>query len=175
MTRHPQCLVADPPWKFTDALPGKRRGAVKHYACLSLAEIMAFELPRMAADSLLFLWRVAAMQEEALQVARAWGFAPKAEIVWEKETDSGKQAFGMGHYVRNSHESALICTRGSPKILSHSIRSSFRAPIGRHSAKPERFYDLVEQMIGGPYVELFARRQRAGWTCYGNELSEAAE
>lgn len=36
-------------------------------------------------------------------------------------------------------------------------------PRGEHSAKPEAFFDLVEQVSPGPYAELFARRARFGW------------
>jgi N6-adenosine-specific RNA methylase IME4 len=41
-----------------------------------------------------------------------------------------------------------------------------------HSAKPEAFYDLVESVSPGPYLELFARRQRLGWDTWGNEALE---
>lgn len=43
------------------------------------------------------------------------------------------------------------------------------APRGRHSEKPELFMDLIESMSPGPYLELFARRQRLGWDSWGNE------
>ena len=62
-------------------------------------------------DCLLLLWRVAAMQQEALDVARAWGFTVKTELVWEKLTKTGKPHFGMGHYLRGSHEVCLLATR----------------------------------------------------------------
>jgi N6-adenosine-specific RNA methylase IME4 len=42
-------------------------------------------------------------------------------------------------------------------------------PRGKHSAKPEAFLDLVEQMSPGPYLEMFARRNRLGWDTWGNE------
>jgi len=45
----------------------------------------------------------------------------------------------------------------------------FTWPRGSHSAKPEAFLDLVEQVSPGPYLELFARRQRLGWDTWGNE------
>ena len=41
-----------------------------------------------------------------------------------------------------------------------------------HSSKPEAFLDLVEQVSPGPYLELFARRQRLGWDTWGNEALE---
>lgn len=39
-----------------------------------------------------------------------------------------------------------------------------------HSRKPEDVQDRIEQLFDGPYVELFARRQRSGWLCLGNEI-----
>jgi N6-adenosine-specific RNA methylase IME4 len=38
-----------------------------------------------------------------------------------------------------------------------------------HSAKPDGFLDVVEQVSPGPYLELFARRARFGWDYYGDE------
>ena len=108
--------------------------------------------------------------EEAYRVVRAWGFVPKSEIVWEKLTSSGKPWFGMGRYVRASHETCIVAVRGRVQPLVRNIRSRFSAPGGRHSEKPEVFYDLVERLAPGPYVELFARRQRPGWTCLGDEI-----
>ena len=170
-------LAADPPWLFGDALPGAGRGASKHYPCMPIKDIMAFPLPPLDKDCILFMWRVAAMQQEALDVVKAWGFTLKSEIVWEKLTGGGvqgiaKEAFGMGHYVRMNHEVCLIAVRGKPVIRSHSERSMFMAPMGRHSAKPDEFYEKVEALCAGPYAELFARQHRPGWTCYGNELPE---
>ena len=171
-------IVADPPWKFGDSLPGKTRGAAKQYSVLPLKEIETFlaERPaiRIADDALLFLWRVSAMVPEAYAVARAWGFEPKAEIVWRKLERSGVVHFGMGRTVRNSHESCLIARRGKAIVRDHSVRSIFDAPIGAHSEKPEAFFRMVERLAPGPYLELFARRARPGWTCLGDELGAAA-
>lgn len=165
------CLVADPPWQFGDKLPGPGRGAAKHYQTLSVAELCAFDLPALANDAYLFLWRVSAMQAEALDVIRAWGFTLKTEFVWCKRTATGKRWFGMGRTLRAEHETCLVATRGKPKVLNRSTRSTFEAavPDGRHSAKPEEFFDLIESLVPGPYVELFARRVRPGWTCLGND------
>ena len=78
------CITADPPWKMGDKLPGKKRGAAKNYRVLTVSEIMRFPLPPIADDAILFLWRLSAMPQEALDVVKAWGFVPKSEIVWEK-------------------------------------------------------------------------------------------
>ena len=181
-------VVADPPWSFGDKLPGKTRGAERNYKVMSQEEIEAYQLPAIAPDALLFLWRVASQVEEACAVTRAWGFTPKSEIVWVKTSSLDSQVeylagrmpklhFGMGRYVRMSHENCIIAARGKALSIveSHSVRSVFFAPVGRHSEKPEEFYQLVEEMAPNarPRLELFARRHREGWTCLGDELDEA--
>lgn len=176
-------LIADPPWHFGDALPGKTRGASKQYRTLSLREIVSFldttsldheresSIRRLlASDCRLFLWRVASMQEEALEVVSSWGFVLKTELVWVKRTATGKPWFGMGRTLRATHETCLVATRGKPEVLSKSVRSVFDAPYCGHSVKPETFYKLVEELSPGPYLELFARKRREGWMQHGNEL-----
>ena len=172
-------LCADPPWRFdlgTSTKPSKFRGTVdQHYQAMTLADIKAFEIPTILKDSTLILWRVAALLQDALDVAKAWNFVPKAEIVWRKQTKLGNRHFGMGRQVRMEHETALICARGrGAPVKNKSIRSVFDAPVGRHSEKPEIFYtEIVEQLYDGPYCELFARRPRPGWLCLGDELAVA--
>ena len=48
----------------------------------------------------------------------------------------------------------------------------FRWPRGAHSAKPEAFLDLVESVSPAPRLELFARRQRLGWSTWGDQALE---
>lgn len=171
------CIVADPPWKPGDSLSGKKRGAAKNYRCLTVAEIMRFPLPAIADNAILFLWRLSSMPQEALDVVKAWGFVPKSEIVWEKLTKTGKPWFGMGRYVRAAHETCIVATRGRFKVARRSVRSRFAAkvPTGPdgmylHSAKPEEFFALVEQLVAGQKIEMFARRRRPGWCARGDEL-----
>lgn len=59
--------------------------------------------------------------------------------------------------------------------LRRSDTRWFTWPRGKHSQKPEHFYDLVEQVSPGPYVELFARRHRLGWDVWGNESANTAQ
>jgi len=149
---------------------------------MTTKEICEFPLPPLTEDATLFLWRVSAMQQEALDVVKAWGFTPKAEVVWLKKTTHGNRWFGMGRIVRAEHEICLVATRGRPETLSHSVRSTFvtnwsglSATVGAHSQKPEEFYQIVEELRRGPYCELFARRQREGWTCLGDQVENCLE
>lgn len=169
-------IVADPPWKFSDRLPGKTRGAARNYSCLSVEDICRFPLPSLVGDCALFLWRAASMPQAALDVVRMWGFTPKTELIWLKKTSTGQRWFGLGRTLRAEHETCIVATRGRPQVLNHSTRSTFvtdveglSAQVGRHSEKPQAFYNIVESLFDGPRVELFARRQRHGWTCLGDE------
>lgn len=175
----PVVLVADPPWKFNDPLPGKKRGASKHYACLTLEELKLYPLPPQviaAPDAVLFMWRVASMQEEALALMRAWGFRQYGEIVWQKLTKRGRKHFGMGHIVRNSHETCLVAVRGDRiRPAVRNVRSTFDGRTGSHSEKPAEFYRLVERLYPQAHrYEIFARRPRPGWAQYGNEFGKFA-
>lgn len=167
-------LVADPAWLFDDSLPGGGRGASKHYRCLTLPELMRFPLPPLADDCLLVLWRVGGKQLDALKVAEAWGFGqPYGDLVWVKtkcgHVPTKSVRMGMGRMQRNAHEIAITCKRGKPKRAAADVLSVFFAPRGRHSEKPDRFYEVVESLMPGPYHELFARRTRPGWRCEGDE------
>lgn len=184
-------IVADCPWKFGDKLPGTKRGAERNYRVLTVDELCAYEIPMgdtlwsvancpgIMPSAILCFWRVASMQEEALRVMRAWGFTCKSEIVWRKRTKNGKRHFGMGRYVRMEHEVCLIGARGAALSLVQrkNVRSTFAAPMpldaeGRviHSAKPDRFFQIVERLFAGPRLELFARKRREGWIQYGDQL-----
>jgi N6-adenosine-specific RNA methylase IME4 len=170
--RQHRVLVADPPWWFKDKLPGKGRGAEKHYDVMTADAICAFDLPRLHEDCWLFLWRPATHTQEALNVARAWGFrAPPGELIWRKVAKDGQRLrIGMGRGFRNVHETCLVFKRGRPTRLSAGLPSMFDAQRAEHSAKPDRFYEIVDEFAPGPVVELFARRLWSGWTCLGNEM-----
>jgi N6-adenosine-specific RNA methylase IME4 len=173
--RRARVLAADPPWRFRDALPGPGRGAAKHYGTLSVPELCAFPLPPMLPDAACFLWFCASMAPESLEVLRAWNFRPVQLITWCKVTKDGRPRIGMGHYCRNASESCWLAVRGklAGHIRDHSIPDYFHAERGAHSAKPDEFYRLAERLLPAPRVELFARRKRRGWRCYGDELDAA--
>ncbi|TSA41466.1 MAG: hypothetical protein D4R57_00535 [Verrucomicrobiales bacterium] len=73
-------------------------------------------------------------------------------------------------------EFVVVGRRGSPpRATGGSPPSWFNWPRGKHSEKPEAFQDMVEQVSVGPYLELFARRQRLGWATWGNEALNHVE
>ena len=173
-------LVSDPPWNYRDRVgPGLgfgadrirgRRGAAGYYPVMSVDEIAALGTDgeiagyRMSENAHLYLWTTNAFMEEAHRVARAWGFIPRTVLTWRKPQ------MGMGHYFRNTTEHVVFAVRGSLPIKVKNQRTDFTAPRGRHSEKPEAFFEIVERCSPGPYLELFARKRRPNWTSWGNEV-----
>lgn len=155
-------IVADPPWQYDNR--GTRNAAAKHYPTMTVGELC--ELPVAAHaddDAHLYLWTTNAFLRESFDVLEAWGFTYKAHLVWVKPQ------MGMGNYFRISHEHVLFGVRGKLATQTKNTLSWFSADRGRHSAKPESFYDLVESSSPGPYMEMFARTRRMGWSVWGNE------
>lgn len=175
------CVVADPPWSFSDKgsriAPERAPGGT--YETMRPADILALPVREIVApDALLFLWTTSAhlLDGTATAVARAWGFEPKTTMVWVKRSDETQRLqIGMGHYTRASHELVVIARRGKAKVLRHDVPSVFYAPRTKHSAKPEELQGIVQHLAGGERLELFARRHRAGWTCWGDQLPALTE
>lgn len=154
-------IVADPPWRYANA--ATKADARKHYSTMSLAEICALPVADLATDSAhLWLWGTNALMEEAHRVVRAWGFRPLTILTWCKPRP------GVGHYLRNNTEHCILASRGKPLVPAEKPLSTwYEWTATAHSAKPPAFYDLVEQVSPGPFVDLFCRRPRFGWDTWG--------
>ncbi|MBR0682344.1 S-adenosylmethionine-binding protein [Roseomonas eburnea] len=172
-------VLADPPWRFTNRTgkmaPEHRR--LSRYGTMDLPEIM--ELPVqsvLAATAHLYLWVPNALLPEGLQVMRAWGFDYKSNIVWHKiRKDGGSDGRGVGFYFRNVTELVLFGVRGRNARTEAPGRRQVNLLATRkreHSRKPDEFYDIVESCSRGPYLELFARGTRPGWTGWGNQAED---
>lgn len=48
-------------------------------------------------------------------------------------------------------------------------------PRRQHSRKPVCVYDRIERLVEGPYLELFSRTTREGWTVWGNQVGKFSE
>lgn len=161
-------IVADPPWEPSLGATWKtsktdKARPQKHYDVMTVAELSALAVPA-SKQSHLWLWVLNQHVDWGYQVARAWGFEPQQMVTW------GKPGLGTGAFQCNS-ESVLICRKGSRhgNPFSPSGGTWFNWPRGRHSEKPGAFYDLVERVSPGPYLEMFARTSRLGWSNWGNE------
>ncbi len=171
-------IVADPPWRFTNRTgkmaPEHKR--LSRYSTMTLQEIMELPVAQLALPtSHLYLWVPNALVIEGLEVMKRWGFTYKTNIVWHKvRKDGGPDGRGVGFYFRNVTELVLFGTRGSrrTKTPGRTQVNIIRSRKREHSRKPEELYDIVESCSYGPYLELFARHLRPGWTQWGDELPQ---
>jgi N6-adenosine-specific RNA methylase IME4 len=174
------CVLADPPWQFENwSEAGEVKNACQQYPCATTADICAIAgkvgLDFVTAPACgLVMWATAPMLPDALQVMRAWGFEFKTAGAWAKRTRHGKAAFGTGYWLRSAAEFWLIGTRGDPSPGARNVRNLIDAPIREHSRKPDDIYAVCEALFDGPYLELFARQTRPGWTAWGNETAKFA-
>ncbi len=167
------CILADPPWAFrTYSGDGVPTQAADPYATMNATALQALPVAEAAApDAALFMWVVDSNLPEALALSESWGFAFKTcAFVWVKSKPGGWPHVGMGYWTRKQTEQCWLFTRGSPKRLSKGVEQIIHCPRGAHSAKPEIQYERIEALVGGPYLELFARNTRAGWSAWGNQV-----
>ncbi len=174
-----KCVSADPPW------PGPvgdwrskpltvrahslekfgRKAPTNVYPLMSLEEIAAVA-PVTASLAHLWLWCLPQHVDWWYATARAWGFAPVHLIAW------AKPGFGTGGFQANT-EYILLARKGGPtgNPFGRMPGTHYSWPrTNRHSAKPKEFYQLVESVSPGPYLEMFARQPRDGWDVWGNEV-----
>ena len=173
-------ILADPPWRFTNKsgkiAPEHRR--LTRYGTMRLDEILALPVEQLAAPTAhLYLWCPNALLPEGLAVMKAWGFTYKSNLVWHKvRKDGGSDGRGVGFYFRNVTELILFGVRGkNARTLAPGRRQvNLLATRKReHSRKPDELYGLIEACSPGPYLELFARGARNGWTSWGHQASES--
>lgn len=163
-------IVADPPWRLHSA-GATKADARKHYATMALEDICALPVAAIAeSDAHLWLWAINSLLEDAYRVMRAWDFSPLTVVTWCKPGP------GVGHYLRNNTEHCILGSRGKPLVPEIKPLSTwFVWPRQPHSQKPDAFYDLVQSVSPGPYVEVFARRHRFFWDVWGDESANTAQ
>lgn len=169
-------VMADPPWRFTNrtgkVAPEHRRLA--RYETLSLDDICALPVADYMNDAAhCYLWVPNALLPEGLAVLRSWGFQYKSNIIWHKiRKDGQSDGRGVGFYFRNVTEILLFGVRGkNARTLAPARRqvNLFGTRKREHSRKPDEQYGIIEQCSPGPFLELFGRGVREGWTVWGNQ------
>lgn len=172
-----RAIYADPAWNFqTYSEKGAGKSPSRHYKCMSLAEIKALPVGHLASrHCVLFLWVTDPMVEEGIKVMAAWGFKYKTiAFTWVKQApvNHEKWHMGTGYWTRANPEMCLLGVVGEPERLDRGVRQLVISPVRQHSRKPEEIIPAIERLVKGPYVELFARHPRPGWSCWGDELDK---
>ena len=176
-------VLADPPWSYRNAgVEGAAEAVYKTTDTDALCDLPVREI--MKDDAVLVMWATWPCLTDAFQLIEAWGCEYVTGLPWIKTYESpfvdlfgahvlGTPCFGTGFWIRGCTEPILICRRGSPRIPDTSMLGLISERFA-HSRKPENIHHYCEQM-DGPYLELFARRARAGWDVWGNEAPNGVQ
>lgn len=179
-------VYADPPWQFSNRT-GKiapENKKLSRYGTMTLYDILSMPVSEITTDNAhLYLWVPNALLQEGLRVMNAWGFTYKTNLVWEKVRNDGKpDGRGVGFYFRNVTELLLFGVKTKKKSETFRTLQPGRSQVNllrskkrEHSRKPDEFVDLIERCSPGPFIELFARGTREGWTSWGNQASDDYE
>lgn len=186
-------VLADPPWPSKSS---SKRDSFAHrmrprYQTMKAIDIAALPVDRLAAkDAVLVLWSTWMHLPLALHVMGAWGFDYATGMPWLKviklrdecveyrdncvQKLEAAPIYGPGPWFQHCTELVLIGRRGHPFGALGNPRPARKgiviAPRGEHSTKPEEVQAWVDAKLPGPRLELFARKERKGWTQWGDEL-----
>ena len=172
-------VLADPPWRFLNRTgkiaPEHRR--LSRYGTMPTEQICELPIREMVQETAhLYLWVPNALLPDGLRVMNAWGFSYKSNIIWHKvRKDGGSDGRGVGFYFRNVTEMLLFGVRGKNARTEAPGRRQVNLIASRkqeHSRKPEEQYELVESCSKGPFLELFARGTRKGWSYWGDQADD---
>lgn len=174
-------VLADPPWRFQNRTgkiaPEHKR--LSRYLTLELQDIKSLPVEAVCdTKAHLYLWVPNALLPEGLEVMKAWGFEYKGNIIWEKVRKDGQpDGRGVGFYFRNVTEMLLFGIKGKEgnRTLppARSQVNIVRAMKREHSKKPDEIYPIIERCSRGPFLELFARGCREGWTVWGDQADSS--
>lgn len=174
-------ILADPPWLYYGD-PNKDQAAGKHYQCMSLEDLSALPVRKIAAPaSVLYMWTTGPKLEDSIALIRAWGFNFRTVAhIWVKTSKSGNIIHGQGvrpSFVKQNAEYIIVgSTEKKGRTLPLESESIPQVVLeGRpgniHSKKPDVFRDLVVETYGDiKRVELFCRFPAEGWDAWGNEI-----
>jgi len=170
-------IYADPAWKYNSRANHKTRfrgGACGHYDLMSMEEIKALPIKKIADDNcVLFMWCTFPYLNEQIKLFEHWGFKYKTlGFSWIKtNSKNGKPFFGVGYYAKSNCEICLMGIKGKMKPISNKVSSVIIAPRREHSKKPDEVRERIVELFGNiPRIELFAREKIDGWYSWGNEI-----
>jgi N6-adenosine-specific RNA methylase IME4 len=182
-----RAILADFPWLTAMRSPkGEKKAPQARYRCMTMEECRAFPVDTLAAENcVLFLWSTAPLLDQQIQCLAHWGFRYATAEAWFKGSrasegepgdESWKANFGPGYIRRGCVEFILIGVKGEPTWLPgrRSLRNALFDAAREHSRKPDCQYERAEQTTIGPYLELFSRTSRPGWTHFGDQTERFA-
>lgn len=168
-------IYTDPPWQQTKSNFRKSRPNQKKaldYPTLSMEEIKEIHsnLP-VSNKHNVFMWTIDKYLHETEQMMSSLGYDLHARMIWDKEN-----GIAPAFTIRFSHEYLLwFYKKGNILMPVKEMRGKyttvFREAATKHSKKPICAYEMIELMFpNAKKLEMFARQERDGWDCWGNEV-----
>lgn len=170
-------IYADPPWKQRKggrkAVRPNSSGTELDYPSCSIDEIREHikQATFLAEEnSILFLWTIDKYLFEAQSIAEELGYKLHARMIWNKVT-----GIPAAFTVRYGHEYLLFMYKGKLRPVANEqrgkIHTVFTEKVQKHSKKPVIAYEIIEKLYPDTKkLEMYARNEREGWDCWGNEL-----
>lgn len=160
------CVLADP---FRDrpaeSLGG---GAFEELCALPVAE-------HMDDRAHCYLWVPNTLLPEGMSLLRSWGFKYTSNIVWQKSSDiqgeEGPEIFTdatalLLFGIRGKNVRTLAPARSTVNFLQPDAGGDPAL-----AQKPDAQYGLIERCSWGPFLELFGRGTREGWTVWSADAA----
>jgi N6-adenosine-specific RNA methylase IME4 len=164
-------IMIDPPWDWGDEGDADQLGRARPaYATMPIDQLHALPVAKLADDDChLYLWITNRSLPKGFALLEGWGFRYITMLTWVKPY------FGMGNYFRGQTEQILFGVKGNQQLLRKDAGTVFYADRGKgHSAKPKEFYPFVESCSPGPFLEMFSRSERLGWSAWGEASGSAS-
>lgn len=157
-------------------IPASNKSRDLAYPTMSVEDGCKMKVSELAADDAhLYFWTTNQYLMQSLQIIESWGFKYSTTLVWAKNAMGG----GLGGNYKITTEFLIFATRGSLKAKKQhtgtwfNVKREYENGYPCHSRKPTFFHELIESVSPGPYLEIFARRQRSGWDVFGNQVENS--
>jgi N6-adenosine-specific RNA methylase IME4 len=163
-------IVIDPPWPVEKVVKDSRpyQGVELDYPTMTLDDIASLPIKKLADPdgSHLYLWTTHKLLPDALDIVAGWDYRYQCLLTWVKTV--GVSPFSWMYDTEH-----CIFARGGKglDLLQMGLRLSVHAGQQPHSQKPDEFYDRVIAASPVPRLEMFARRNRDGFTGWGDEVA----
>ena len=157
-------IVIDPPWNVKPMILKKYPNPLP-YKTMTTDELINFPIHKITDDNCsMFLWTTHTFLPDAIKLMAVWGFKYHCLLTWHKV--SGYSNCG----IFRDTELVLFGYKGKMNINQKGkfIRCLFFEPKGRHSRKPNTFFNMIKNNTQEPRISLFERELRDGFDVWGD-------